>query len=373
MAKRKPKAQRAINEKENAMTEEVSVDVVYTDANPHGEVVNAVAETQNQTVESVQETTEATSATTAEEKEIVEAPTDVATPVDTSEPTPEVVPEVPETFTDVSQTTETIDTSVDAGTAPADTVVSAPEGTHEDVVEEVSLSEPEKVTEAPLEVSEGPAVVVSDPVVTPVQESVASTVKSVYTVDLTTTIPTQADVVATLTESAFTTPIDVTAALPQSRQEAVSQSDVAIDQAVAGADTNVSATLENLRSFVNEMDPCKLISDTTAANKHVGLYRTLVAGIENVEYNFNVFFGTILSVVHTHRETVFHDKHLLRGFASANFRGKEAGRYVNLLTIFKALANPETRAQQVRQINFTKALEGLSERAQQKVRNFFNV
>lgn len=203
--------------------------------------------------------------------------------------------------------------------------------------------------------------------------TVTPEIKETYVINLKDKDPTQEDVVATLKETAINTPVNPEAINPSTRRSAVNESNALIETVCKDAEAGFVIPLQTLQSFVNDMDPLNLVSDTVAANKHVMLYRALVNGIETNEANFNVFFGTILSVINIHNESVFHEKHLLRGFAQANFRGKEANHYVSLLTLFKAVAKPETRSFNIRGFNLTKTLEGLSERAQQKVRAFFNV
>lgn len=198
-------------------------------------------------------------------------------------------------------------------------------------------------------------------------------IKETYVINLKDKDPTQEDVVKTLKETAINTPVNAEATMPSNRLSAVNESNALIESVCKGAEVTFTLPLQMVKSFVSEMDPLNLVSEADAANKHVMLYRAIINGIENVELNFNVFFGTLLSVINIHNESVFHEKHLLRGFAQANFKGKEANQYVSLLTLFKAVANPDTRSFNIRGFNLTKTLDGLSERAQQKVRTFFNV
>ena len=203
--------------------------------------------------------------------------------------------------------------------------------------------------------------------------TVTPEIKETYVINLKDKDPTQEDVVKTLKETAINTPVSAEATMPSNRLSAVNESNALIESVCKGAEVTFTLPLQMVKSFVSEMDPLNLVSEADAANKHVMLYRAIINGIENVELNFNVFFGTLLSVINIHSESVFHEKHLLRGFAQANFKGKEANQYVSLLTLFKAVANPDTRSFNIRGFNLTKTLEGLSERAQQKVRTFFNV
>ena len=203
--------------------------------------------------------------------------------------------------------------------------------------------------------------------------TVTPEIKETYVINLKDKDPTQEDVVKTLKETAINTPVSAEATMPSNRLSAVNESNALIESVCKGAEVTFTLPLQMVKSFVSEMDPLNLVSEADAANKHVMLYRAIINGIENVELNFNVFFGTLLSVINIHSESVFHEKHLLRGFAQANFKGREANQYVSLLTLFKAVANPDTRSFNIRGFNLTKTLEGLSERAQQKVRTFFNV
>lgn len=203
--------------------------------------------------------------------------------------------------------------------------------------------------------------------------TVTPEIKETYVINLKDKDPTQEDVVKTLKETAINSPVSAEATMPSNRLSAVNESNALIENVCKGAEVTFTLPLQMVKSFVSEMDPLNLVSEADAANKHVMLYRAIINGIENVELNFNVFFGTLLSVINIHSESVFHEKHLLRGFAQANFKGKEANQYVSLLTLFKAVANPDTRSFNIRGFNLTKTLEGLSERAQQKVRTFFNV
>ena len=203
--------------------------------------------------------------------------------------------------------------------------------------------------------------------------TVTPEIKETYVINLKDKDPTQEDVVKTLKETAINTPVSAEPTMPSNRLSAVNESNALIESVCKGAEVTFTLPLQMVKSFVSEMDPLNLVSEADAANKHVMLYRAIISGIENVELNFNVFFGTLLSVINIHSESVFHEKHLLRGFAQANFKGREANQYVSLLTLFKAVANPDTRSFNIRGFNLTKTLEGLSERAQQKVRTFFNV
>lgn len=203
--------------------------------------------------------------------------------------------------------------------------------------------------------------------------TVTPEIKETYVINLKDKDPTQEDVVKTLKETAINSPVSAEATMPSNRLSAVNESNALIENVCKGAEVTFTLPLQMVKSFVSEMDPLNLVSEADAANKHVMLYRAIISGIENVELNFNVFFGTLLSVINIHSESVFHEKHLLRGFAQANFKGREANQYVSLLTLFKAVANPDTRSFNIRGFNLTKTLEGLSERAQQKVRTFFNV
>lgn len=232
--------------------------------------------------------------------------------------------------------------------------VETPSVTTEEIVSRETIKEPSKE-------------VVTRPV------TVTPEIKETYVINLKDKEPTQEDVVKTLKETAINTPVSAEAIMPSNRLSAVNESNALIENVCKGAEVTFTLPLQMVKSFVSEMDPLNLVSEADAANKHVMLYRAIINGIENVELNFNVFFGTLLSVINIHSESVFHEKHLLRGFAQANFKGKEANQYVSLLTLFKAVANPDTRSFNIRGFNLTKTLEGLSERAQQKVRTFFNV
>ncbi len=232
--------------------------------------------------------------------------------------------------------------------------VETPSVTTEEIVSRETIKEPSKE-------------VVTRPV------TVTPEIKETYVINLKDKEPTQEDVVKTLKETAINSPVSAEATMPSNRLSAVNESNALIENVCKGAEVTFTLPLQMVKSFVSEMDPLNLVSEADAANKHVMLYRAIINGIENVELNFNVFFGTLLSVINIHSESVFHEKHLLRGFAQANFKGKEANQYVSLLTLFKAVANPDTRSFNIRGFNLTKTLEGLSERAQQKVRTFFNV
>lgn len=203
---------------------------------------------------------------------------------------------------------------------------------------------------------------------TPVQE-----VKPLIEVNLDEVTPTQEDVVKSIQAIVHEAPVDTIGLIPEVRAEVIQSTDSLINSAISNADVMTVSVLENLRNFVNEMDPLKPLDERKAGSLHVNLYRALKGGIENVETNFNVFFGTILAVFKEHAGTVFHEKYLLRGYINANFNGGEANRYVTLLQTFKTLADPQTRSMNVKQVNFTKAFEGFNERAQQKLRAFFNV
>ncbi len=348
--------------------------------------------------ETMQETTAAPEATVAPVDEVVAAPVDTAIPAepvpsdavassneDTQGPKEEATAVAPATFTE-----EVVDVTA---TSTVDAVVEQPV-LDPAVPEEAVVDTKEEAVEATEEIVEtapdsdeavvGNTEEVMEPVEELTAEEIIQATANPYTesinvveVNLAPATPTDESIVESvqaLTQQGIDTPPAPDALTVEARETALAEAHDIVSTEVENLCADAAITLSFLTDFVEAMDITRPITPVNAGVQHVRLFNALRSGLENVEENFNIFFGTVLQVVNLHKETVFHPLYASRFIEQAPFRSNSDSRdYLRILDLLRLAADPVSRKQVASQIDLTKTLANFSEAARQKVYAFFNI
>lgn len=200
---------------------------------------------------------------------------------------------------------------------------------------------------------------------------------NVVEVNLAPATPTDESIVESvqaLTQQGIDTPPAPDALTVEARETALAEAHDIVSTEVENLCADATITLSFLTDFVEAMDITRPITPVNAGVQHVRLFNALRSGLENVEENFNIFFGTVLQVVNLHKETVFHPLYASRFIEQAPFRSNSDSRdYLRILDLLRLAADPVSRKQVASQIDLTKTLANFSEAARQKVYAFFNI
>lgn len=318
--------------------------------------------------------------TTASEVEVVATPTEVVEEV--------VAPEVTAPAVDVVEEQPVVEEVQVSEEIKEEEVVVA--DVQEPVFDFTSQEAVEATEETAAPVTDSDEVVVgnTEEVMEPVEELTAEEVIqatanpytesiNVVEVNLAPAAPTDESIVESvqaMTQQGIDTPPTPEALTVEARETALAEAHDIVSTEVENLCVNATITLSFLTDFVEAMDITRPITPINAGNQHVRLFNALRSGLENVEENFNIFFGTVLQVVNLHKETVFHPLYASRFIEQAPFRSNSDSRdYLRILDLLRLAADPISRKQVASQIDLTKTLANFSEAARQKVYAFFNI
>ena len=312
--------------------------------------------------------------TAASEVEVVATPTEVVEEV--------VAPEVTAPAVDVVEEVQVPEEIKEEEVVVADVQEPVFDFTSQEAVEAT------EETAAPVTDSDEVMVGNTEEVMEPVEELTAEEVIqatanpytesiNVVEVNLAPAAPTDESIVESvqaMTQQGIDTPPTPEALTVEARETALAEAHDIVSTEVENLCVNATITLSFLTDFVEAMDITRPITPINAGNQHVRLFNALRSGLENVEENFNIFFGTVLQVVNLHKETVFHPLYASRFIEQAPFRSNSDSRdYLRILDLLRLAADPISRKQVASQIDLTKTLANFSEAARQKVYAFFNI
>lgn len=312
--------------------------------------------------------------TTASEVEVVATPTEVVEEV--------VAPEVTAPAVDVVEEVQVPEEIKEEEAVVADVQEPVFDFTSQEAVEAT------EETAAPATDSDEAVVGNTEEVMEPVEELTAEEIIqatanpytesiNVVEVNLAPATPTDESIVESvqaLTQQGIDTPPAPDALTVEARETALAEAHDIVSTEVENLCADATITLSFLTDFVEAMDITRPITPVNAGVQHVRLFNALRSGLENVEENFNIFFGTVLQVVNLHKETVFHPLYASRFIEQAPFRSNSDSRdYLRILDLLRLAADPVSRKQVASQIDLTKTLANFSEAARQKVYAFFNI
>jgi hypothetical protein len=130
--------------------------------------------------------------------------------------------------------------------------------------------------------------------------------------------------------------------------------------------------LATLDTYTDAMKPRKPVSDVECNRNQVGLYRNLVSMIEKLDEDFNTVFTIVLKHIDAHSTGAFGERYLFRDFANLTLSKEDLKGFCNILNLLKVLANTETRALAIRQVDLNASLQfPFTEVGRQRVLEYF--
>lgn len=169
--------------------------------------------------------------------------------------------------------------------------------------------------------------------------------------------------------AAVVTPTPVKPAAPT-----LPEIDAIIEKAKAEATTYGKMILDQLKAYIDNMAPKKLISTADTVRWQVQLYRVLSNSVNRLDDDFFLVWGTILKAFHNQKDGVFHESYVFRAMEHVTLSKEDQAGFQRLLNLVKITANPQGRQAATRQVDFKKTLEfGVNEAGRQKLLNFYNV
>lgn len=156
-------------------------------------------------------------------------------------------------------------------------------------------------------------------------------------------------------------------------QSGLADVDQIVERLMKDCSTESKLIINAIKEYVVKMKPGKVVSTKEGAQNQVGLYQAFLSAINNVEGNdFRPTIQSILALLHAHRDGAFRETHVFRFVEHVALSAEHRKGFQKITTLLKTLANPATRSELVRQINFDPIVKyGLTERGRAKLAAFF--
>lgn len=148
-----------------------------------------------------------------------------------------------------------------------------------------------------------------------------------------------------------------------------------IHQTLAGSSL-AAATMKEILTYVVEMDPSRAQTDATGGASQIRLYRAIQYFCDKAPADFQLTFATFMRIVleSVQARGAFYPIYLFRFLPSVALGPEDRRAFQSLMHVFVTLADPSTRAQAVKQIDFGVAFKsGLSDAGRQRVIAFFAI
>jgi hypothetical protein len=224
---------------------------------------------------------------------------------------------------------------------------------------------PDMTTPTPSQVTQPPVIapVVVAPIVTPPSTIVTGQVVNGSVVNATAT-PASAPAPAPA-------PKEESVVLPVI-QTGITDVDRFVDDLMKDASLEAKIIINTIREYIVKMKPGKPVSVKEGVLQQVGFYNALLNAINNLEGDFRKTMQAILALLHAHKDGAFRETHIFRFIEHVPLSTDHRHGFRKITTLLKTLANPESRQELLRQINFEPITKyGLTERGRTKLAAFF--
>jgi hypothetical protein len=175
--------------------------------------------------------------------------------------------------------------------------------------------------------------------------------------------------------STAVTPTPVVPAAPAVNfvQTGINEVDQIVERLMKDCSIEAKIAINTIKDYVVKMKPGKIVATSVGAQAQVSLYQSFLTVINNIEgSDFRPAMQSILALLHAHRDGAFRETHIFRFVEHVPLSAEHRKGFQKVTTILKTLANPATRQDLVRQINFDPVLKyGVTERGRTKLAAFF--
>lgn len=155
-------------------------------------------------------------------------------------------------------------------------------------------------------------------------------------------------------------------------QTGISDVDQVVEKLMQNASIEAKIIINTIKDYIVTMKPGKPVAQKVAIGQQVAFYNAILSAINNLEGDFRPTLQSILALMHAHKDGAFKETHVFRYIESVPLSTDHRAGWRKLTTLLKTLANPATRQDLLRQMNFDPLVKhGLSERGRTKLAAFF--
>jgi hypothetical protein len=142
-----------------------------------------------------------------------------------------------------------------------------------------------------------------------------------------------------------------------------------------GLSPRAKTTVSVLATYLQAIPPRKPVTTEELVRAQSSLYRMLIQIINGLEgEDFSKAWNFVLQTAHAHRDGVFAERYLFRGFEDIHLPEDERKAFQRLLNLVKLTADPKGRKIGLRQVDIVKTLEkGVTEPGRQRIMGFYNL
>lgn len=138
------------------------------------------------------------------------------------------------------------------------------------------------------------------------------------------------------------------------------------------ADT--SAMIHNILDYMTKMKPRVPGTQDDQVRHQVSLFRSITGIINRAEDDFGRVWSALLGVVHEHRDGVFHERYVFRHTEHIPLGPNDRAAFTNVLNMMKLTADPQSRREALKQLDFGKATQhGLNDAGRNRLGAFYGL
>lgn len=128
-----------------------------------------------------------------------------------------------------------------------------------------------------------------------------------------------------------------------------------------------------LNEYAVQMAPRRPVTDAKVIEQQKLLYEALQKTINDSGDDFFKLMKTVLAFFEEHKNGVFHETRVFRGFDNITLSSEDRVAFQRLLNLFKLVANPQSRKLALKQVDLVASLQyGLTEHGRNRMMSFFH-
>jgi hypothetical protein len=155
-------------------------------------------------------------------------------------------------------------------------------------------------------------------------------------------------------------------------QTGISDVDQIVENLMKDTSTEAKIVINTIKEYLLAMKPGKPLTVKQGTAYQVSFYNALLTAINKIEKDFRPTMQSILALLHAHKDGAFRETHVFRFIEHVQLSSEHRMGFRKITTLLKTLANPATRQDLLRQMNFDPLLKyGLTERGRTKLAAFF--
>lgn len=159
----------------------------------------------------------------------------------------------------------------------------------------------------------------------------------------------------------------------QVAQKAVGRYEQLLANLEANGANETKTVINSLKKYADNMDPKKPMSPAQGTMHQYELCQTLRYALNTDPDTFKELWQFVLAFAHKHAAGVFSDRYIFRFPDQWQWSEEMLMAHQRLVNIIKLTANPQTRANGLKQVVLGRSMEvGFTNRGQQNILNFYS-